>query len=110
MFLARHRALNDIEVTKPTSLAECILHCRSADAGLRRHPFDWRVTYAMMLDLAGDYAEPSALAFSVMMAEGVRQSARAAQTATTLDRFLTIGRPRRAPRRETAAQAAADGC
>src|SRR5262249_48576131 len=109
MFLARHRALSDVKVTDRASLAKCILHCRSADASLRRHPVDRRVTHTMMLDLAGNNTEPSTLALRVMMAERVRQSARAAQTATPLDRCLTIGRPRRPPRRETAAQAAADG-
>src|SRR5258707_183170 len=110
MFPTRHRPLGDIEVTKPASLAERILHCRSADAGVRRHPVDRRVTYALILDLHNDDREPSALALRVMLAERGRQSARAAPTATTLDRGLTIGRPRRPSRPETAAQAALDGC
>ena len=108
MFPARHRALNDIEVTELASFAKCILHCRPADAGLRRHPVDRRVTYATTL--TGDDTEPGAFALRVMMAQRIRQSARTAQTATPLPGCLAIGRPRWPPRRETAAQATAEGC
>src|SRR5215470_6327642 len=110
MFPARHRSLNDIEVTELASFAKCILHCRPANAGLRCHSVDRCVTYTTTLDFTGDDAEPSALALSVMMAQRIRQSASTAQTATPLHRCLTIGRPGRPPRRETAAQATADGC
>src|SRR5262245_32963767 len=110
MFTARRRALNDIEVTELTSFSKCILHCRPANTGLRRHLVDRRVTHATTLNLADDDTEPGALALRVMMAQRIRQSARTAQTTPPLHRCLTVGRPRRPPRRETAAQATADGC
>ena len=110
MFPAPHRSLNDIEVTELASFAKCILHCRPADAGLRRHPVDRRVTHATTLDFTGDDTEPGSLALCVMMAQRIRQGARTAQTATPLPGCLAIGRPTWPPRRETAAQATAEGC
>jgi hypothetical protein len=60
---------------KPASLVKCRLHGGPADAGERGDLIDWQIAYAMVLDLACDYAKDSALPFRVVVPERIGQDA-----------------------------------